>query len=301
MKERIGQKIKLTSYEDLLGVANEESAVDVNIRDIHSFENHPFKVVDDEKMEELVESIKMNGVLTPVLIRTSNKKRGYEMISGHRRMHAAELAGLTVIPAIVREMDDDTAILAMVEANIQREELLPSEKAFAYKMKFEVIKKQAGRPRKENSGQNVPYLSTEVIGEKEGVSGRQIKRYIRLTELIPELLDFVDKKRIQFTVAVDISYIDKEIQKWIYEYIKENGTVKPKQIAKLREECESGVMTQPKLISIFNESQAGNASAGKLTISEKKLREYFPSNYGSDDMKNVLFQLLEKWKNGEVQ
>lgn len=302
MKERIGQKIKLTSYEDLLGVANEESAVDVNIRDIHSFENHPFKVVDDEKMEELVESIKMNGVLTPVLIRTSNKKRGYEMISGHRRMHAAELAGLTVIPAIVREMDDDTAILAMVEANIQRQELLPSEKAYAFKMKLEAMKRKAGRPGKDNSAQNERNIEiAEIIGQEAGESRAQVRRYIRLTELIPELLDFVDKKRIQFTVAVDISYIDKEIQKWIYEYIKENGTVKPKQIAKLREECESGVMTQPKLISIFNETQAGNAMAGKLTISEKKLREYFPSNYGSDDMKNILFQLLEKWKNGEVQ
>ena len=143
--------------------------------------------------------------------------------------------------------------------------------------------------------------SRSIVGEQVGISSAQVSRYVRLTELIPELLDFVDKKRIQFTVAVDISYIDKEIQKWIYEYIKENGTIKPKQIAKLREECESGVMTQPKLISIFNESQTGNAMAGKLTISEKKLREYFPSNYGSDDMKNVLFQLLEKWKNGEVQ
>lgn len=301
MKERVGQKIKLTNYEALLGVSNEESAVDVSIRDIHSFENHPFKVVDDDKMAELVESIKVNGVLTPVLIRPSKKTRGYEMISGHRRLHAAGLAGLSMIPAIVREMDDDTAVLAMVDANIQREELLPSEKAFAYKMKMDAMRRQAGRPTKENSRHFVDNFKTaDMVGRDNGESGRQVQRYIRLTELIPELLEYVDTKRIQFTVAVDISYIDKEIQKWIYEYIKENGTVKPKQISALREGCEKGVMTQPKLIMIMNNHQTGKTSGGKLTISEKKLREYFPASYGSDDIKNVLFQLLDKWKNGEV-
>ena len=301
MKERVGQKIKLTNYEALLGVSNEESAVDVSIRDIHSFENHPFKVVDDDKMAELVESIKVNGVLTPVLIRPSKKTRGYEMISGHRRLHAAGLAGLSMIPAIVREMDDDTAVLAMVDANIQREELLPSEKAFAYKMKMDAMRRQAGRPTKENSRHFVDNFKTaDMVGRDNGESGRQVQRYIRLTELIPELLEYVDTKRIQFTVAVDISYIDKEIQKWIYEYIKDNGTVKPKQISALREECEKGVMTQPKLIMIMNNHQTGKTSGGKLTLSEKKLREYFPASYGSDDIKNVLFQLLDKWKNGEV-
>lgn len=301
MKERVGQKIKLTNYEALLGVSNEESAVDVSIRDIHSFENHPFKVIDDDKMAELVESIKVNGVLTPVLIRPSKKTRGYEMISGHRRLHAAGLAGLSMIPAIVREMDDDIAILAMVDANIQREELLPSEKAFAYKMKMDAMRRQAGRPTKDNSRHFVDNFKTaDMVGRDNGESGRQVQRYIRLTELIPELLEYVDTKRIQFTVAVDISYIDKEIQKWIYEYIKENGTVKPKQISALREECEKGVMTQPKLIMIMNNYQTGKTSGGKLTISEKKLREYFPASYGSDDIKNVLFQLLDKWKNGEV-
>lgn len=301
MKERVGQKIKLTNYEALLGVSNEESAVDVSIRDIHSFENHPFKVIDDDKMAELVESIKVNGVLTPVLIRPSKKTRGYEMISGHRRLHAAGLAGLSMIPAIVREMDDDTAILAMVDANIQREELLPSEKAFAYKMKMDAMRRQAGRPTKDNSRHFVDNFKTaDMVGRDNGESGRQVQRYIRLTELIPELLEYVDTKRTQFTVAVDISYIDKEIQKWIYEYIKENGTVKPKQISALREECEKGVMTQPKLIMIMNNYQTGKTSGGKLTISEKKLREYFPASYGSDDIKNVLFQLLDKWKNGEV-
>ncbi|WP_373215822.1 ParB/RepB/Spo0J family partition protein [Ruminococcus sp. 5_1_39BFAA] len=297
MKERVGQKIKLTNYEALLGVSNEESAVDVSIRDIHSFENHPFKVVDDDKMAELVESIKVNGVLTPVLIRPSKKTRGYEMISGHRRLHAAGLAGLSMIPAIVREMDDDTAVLAMVDANIQREELLPSEKAFAFKMKMDAMRHQGTSRHEVEKSEK---WTCEKVGEAGGIGGRQVQRYIRLTELIPELIEFVDKKKIQLSLGVDISYIDKEIQQWIYEYIKENGTVKPKQISALREECEKGVMTQPKLIMIMNNYQTGKTSGGKLTLSEKKLREYFPASYGSDDIKNVLFQLLDKWKNGEV-
>lgn len=299
MKERVGQKIKLTNYEALLGVSNEESAVDVSIRDIHSFENHPFKVIDDDKMAELVESIKVNGVLTPVLIRPSKKTRGYEMISGHRRLHAAGLAGLSMIPAIVREMDDDTAVLAMVDANIQREELLPSEKAFAFKMKMEALRRQ-GERNDLTLGRDVPKWSHDEIGEESGLSGRQVKRYIRLTELTPELIDYVDKKKIQFMIAVDISYLDKEIQEWVYEYVKDNGSVKAKQITALREACETGTMTQAKAIAIMNQHQTGKTSGGKLTISEKKLREYFPASYGSDDIKNVLFQLLDKWKNGEV-
>ena len=165
MKERVGQKIKLTNYEALLGVGNEESAVDVSIRDIHSFENHPFKVIDDDKMAELVESIKVNGVLTPVLIRPSKKTRGYEMISGHRRLHAAGLAGLSMIPAIVREMDDDTAVLAMVDANIQREELLPSEKAFAFKMKMEALRRQ-GERNDLTLGRDVPKWSHVLFDQQ---------------------------------------------------------------------------------------------------------------------------------------
>ena len=179
MKNRSGEKIKLASIDELLGVVNEESAMEIEISKIHPFKNHPFKVLDDEKMQDLVESVRINGVLTPVLLRMDDNEE-YEMVSGHRRMHAAQLAGLTTIPAIVRELSDDDAIVAMVDANIQREELLPSEKAFAYKMKFD-----------------------------------------------PELLDLVDNKKLQFTVAVDISYIDKKIQEWIYEYISDTGLINP--------------------------------------------------------------------------
>ena len=299
-KLRPGEMVQIKTVEELLGVVNEESAMDIEIYKIRSFQGHPFKVVDDDKMLELVESIKDNGVLSPVLIRPCGNDL-YEMISGHRRLHAAKLAGLTAIPSIIREMTDDEATIAMVDANIQREELLPSEKAWAYKMKMDAMRRSVGRKSSENVSQNETHNKADVaMADEVGDSRAQIRRYIRLTELIPEILEYVDTKRIQFTVAVDISYIDKEIQKWIYEYIKENGTVKPKQISALREECEKGVMTQPKLIMIMNNYQTGKTSGGKLTLSEKKLREYFPARYGSDDIKNVLFQLLDKWKNGEV-
>lgn len=304
MKERIGQKIKLTSYEELLGVGNEESAVDVSIRDIHSFENHPFKVLDDNKMQELVDSIKKNGILTPVLLRSSKKKRGYEMISGHRRLHAAELAGLTVIPAIVREMDDDTAILAMVDANIQREELLPSEKAFAFKMKMDAMRRQGTR-----SDLGVSLTSTqngwrsetaELIGKEIGESKNQVRRYIRLTELIPELLELVDKKRLQFTVAVEISYISKDIQVWINEYIHENGCVKQNQIALLRQELANGTgMTQSQMISLFHGTAVGRIPKKKVTLSENKLYEYFPPHYTSSQMEQVIMKLLTQWKESQ--
>lgn len=294
MKNRSGEKIKLASIDELLGVVNEESAMEIEISKIHPFKNHPFKVLDDEKMLDLVESVKINGVLTPVLLRMDENEE-YEMVSGHRRMHAAQLAGFTTIPAIVRELSDDDAIVAMVDANIQREELLPSEKAFAYKMKLEAMKRKAGRPSKENTGQFVPNLTTDIIGETEGISGRQVKRFIRLTELIPELLDLVDNKKLQFTVAVDISYIDKEVQKWIYEYISDTGFIKPKQIAALRNQLNDGPINQIQMLSIFNNCVMAKKVSRSLTFSEKKLTKYFPDDYTAKDMEQVIESLLEKW------
>lgn len=298
MASKMSERLNFKSVEELLGVVNEEAAMDIEIYKISGFKGHPFKVVDDEKMQELVESIKVNGVLSPVLIRPTGMDT-YEMISGHRRLHAAQLAGLTAIPSIIREMTDDEAVIAMVDANIQREELLPSEKAFAYKMKMDAMKRSAGRPSKENEGQNVPYLTTDVIGETEGISGRQVKRYIRLTELIPEILDYLDLKRIPFTSAVEISYLDKEIQKWLFEYIRDNGLVKPKQIALLREACKTGIMTEGKLIAILNDSQPGRTPSTKNLISEKKLRKYFPADYTEEDMRSVIVELLEQWSQGK--
>ena len=295
MKNRSGEKIKLASIDELLGVVNEESAMEIEISKIYPFKNHPFKVLDDEKMQDLVESVKINGVLTPVLLRMDDNEE-YEMVSGHRRMHAAQLAGLTTIPAIVRELSDDDAIVAMVDANIQREELLPSEKAFAYKMKQEAMKHQGSRTDL-ILGQNVLKFkrTTEAIADGTGESYKQIQRYIRLTELIPELLDLVDNKKLQFTVAVNISYIDKEVQEWIYEYISDTGFIKPKQIASLRNQLNDGPINQIQMLSIFNNCVMAKKVSRSLTFSEKKLTKYFPDDYTAKDMEQVIESLLEKW------
>ena len=296
MKTRAGQKIRLTSVEELLGVANEESAMDLEIVKIRPFKDHPFKVLDDEKMQDLMESIRINGILSPVLVRPIGNDT-YEMVSGHRRMHAAMMLGMDTVPAIIREMTDDEAVVKMVDANIQREELLPSEKAFAYKMKMDAMRRQAGRPAKDNSRQFVGNFETaDVVGKENGESGRQVQRYIRLTELIPELLDYVDQKRIQFTVAVEISYIEQEIQKWLFEYIKDNGAVKLNQITLLRTQLQTGAITQAKMITLLNGSQPGKAPSSKLTFTEKKLREYFPANYSTSEMRGVIEELLQEWK-----
>lgn len=295
MKNRSGEKVKLTSIDEMLGVLNEESAMEIEISRIHSFKDHPFKVLDDGKMQDLVDSVKENGVLTPVLIRpTANDQ--YEMISGHRRMHAAAIAGLTTIPAIIREMSDDEAVIAMVDANIQREELLPSEKAFAFKMKLNAMKRQAGRPTKNASQNGTNKRSDELLASEVGISRNQIQRYIRLTELIPELLELVDKKKLQFTVAVDISYLDREIQKWIYEYIRDNGFIKPGQISALRKHLETETISQNFMISIFNNCIAPKTQNRKVTISEKKLTKYFPLEYSEEQMERIIVGLLEKWK-----
>lgn len=294
MKNRPGEKIKLASIDELLGVVNEESAMEIEINKIHAFKNHPFKVLDDEKMQDLIESVKLSGVLTPVLLRVDNNDE-YEMISGHRRLHAAKMAGLTTIPAIVRELSDDDAVIAMVDANIQREELLPSEKAFAYRMKLEAMKRQGSRTDLTLSQNETKSRSDEVLSKQVGESRAQVQRYIRLTELIPELLDLVDSKKLKFTVAVDISYIDKEIQKWIYEYIKDTGFIKPQQITALRNQLNEGSVNQVGMLTIFNKCMMVKPASRSITFSEKKLTKYFPESYSADDMERVIESLLEKW------
>ncbi|EGG83740.1 hypothetical protein HMPREF0992_01535 [Lachnospiraceae bacterium 6_1_63FAA] len=298
MKSRSGEKIKLTSIDELLGVVNEETAMEIEISRIHAFKDHPFKVLDDEKMADLVESVKTYGVLTPVLLR-SDGENGYEMISGHRRMHAAVIAGLSTIPAIVRELSDDDAVIAMVDANIQREELLPSEKAFAYRMKLDAMKHQGYRTditSGQNGQKSKGVVSRDILAEQVGESTRNVQRYIRLTELIPELLDMVDVKKLNFTIAVDISYIDKEMQKWIYEYIRDTGFIKPKQITALRKQLEEGPVNQGFMISIFNSCIAVKAPERKVVLSGKKLTKYFPEDYSETDMEKVIEALLEQWK-----
>ena len=294
MKNRPGEKIKLASLDELLGVVNEESAMEIEINKIHAFKNHPFKVLDDEKMQDLIESVKLSGVLTPVLLRVDSNDE-YEMISGHRRLHAAKMAGLNTIPAIVRELSDDDAVIAMVDANIQREELLPSEKAFAYRMKLEAMKRQGSRTDLTLSQNETKSRSDEVLSKQVGESRAQVQRYIRLTELIPELLDLVDSKKLKFTVAVDISYIDKEIQKWIYEYIKDTGFIKPQQITALRNQLNEGAVNQVGMLTIFNKCMMVKTPSRSITFSEKKLTKYFPEGYSADDMEQVIESLLEKW------
>ena len=297
MRTKKDEKFKLESVEELLGVVNEESAMDIEISKIQSFRAHPFKVLDDDKMQELIDSICVNGILTPVLVRPLGMDT-YEMISGHRRMHAAKIVGLTKIPTIIREMTDDEAVINMVDANVQREELLPSEKAFAYRMKLDAMKRQAGRPGKNNVSQNETNLrSDEILAKEIGTSRNQIQRYIRLTELIPELLDMVDRKKLQFTVAVDISYIDPVVQQWLYEYIRENGFIKPAQVIALRKYLQIEKVNQQRMIMILNENMPGRTSINrKITFSEDKLSKYFPPFYSQLDMENIMIELLEEWK-----
>ncbi len=300
MKSRSGQKLKLTSVEELLGVPNEEISVEIDIANIHSFKNHPFKVRDDEKMAELVESIRINGVLSPVLVRPVGEDC-YEMISGHRRLHASQIVGLEMIPAIVREMTDDESIVAMVDSNIQREELLPSEKAFAYKMKLDAMKRQVGRPSKNNSCQSDTHLrSDEMMASEVGESASTIQRYIRLTELIPELLEMADANKIKFMVAVNISYLNQDVQKWLYEYIRENGVVKPEQITALRKHLEHNTVNQMQMIQVLNSNLKGRNPTKKVTLSENKLYKYFPPHYSTSEMEGVIVTLLEEWKQRQV-
>ncbi len=306
-KQRPAEKIKLISVDELLGVNNEESAIDLKIDEIMPFQNHPFKVQDDEKMEELVNSIKHNGILNPVLVRPSADNR-YEMISGHRRMHAAKLAGLEVLPAFIRELSDDDATVVMVDSNLQREELLPSEKAFAYKMKYEAMRRQGARndltspqnetkSKKATSSQNGTRFRADIaLAEQVGESRNQLQRYIRLTELIPEMLELVDLKRMPMVTAVDISFIPQEIQKYLYEYIKDNGMVKSYQVTALRKYLESeDTISQAAMIRLLNDNLPGKTPTKKVTFTEKKLRKYFSPMYSSADIEKIILRLIEKW------
>jgi len=261
---------------------------------LHPFEGHPFKVLDDELMAQTVESIKQIGVVSPLIVRP-DPEGGYEILSGHRRLHAAQLAGLETVPVIVKEMDDDAAIIFMVDSNLQRENILPSERAFSYKMKLEAMKHQGSRTDLTLRQNGTKLRADEILGDQVGESARSVQRYIRLTELIPELLDLVDVKKLNFTIAVDISYIDKEIQKWIYEYIRDTGFIKPNQISALREQLKIGPVNQVGMLTIFNKCMMVKNAPRTITFSEKKLTKYFPDTYTAEDMERVIESLLEKW------
>ena len=301
MGSRVAGKIKLQSVDELLGVPEIAGTQEIELGRIHSFPNHPFKVLDDEKMDTLVESIRENGILNPVIVRP-DQNGDYEMISGHRRLHAAGIVGLNKVPAIVNEMFDDEAIIKMVDANIQREEILPSEKAYAYKMKLEAMKRSAGRPTKENACQSGTHLrSDQELASQVGESARSIQRYIRLTYLVPELLEMIDLKKLQFVMAVDISYFDEQIQNWICEYIKDNGFIKPVQISALKNYPSLSKANQFSVISIMNDALPKKSSSAKVSLSEKKLDKYFPSHFTAKERENVIIQLLEQWSAEQKQ
>ena len=293
MAKRVGQTVKLSSIDELLGVPSTEGTVDLDVLTIYPFENHPFKVIDDEKMDELVESIKESGVLTPVLVRPDDEGT-YEMISGHRRLHAAKRAGLRKIPAIIKEMTQDDATIAMVDSNVQREEVLPSEKAFAYKMKLNAIKHQGVRRTSPQVG--VKLQAADIVGEASGVSGTQVSRMIRLTELIPKLLDMVDQKRLAVTVGVEISFLNKKYQQWIYEYIHENGMIKQEQLMDLRKYRDDDSLTQEQMIDILIQGRATPQTRKKITITERKLNKFFPAYYTQPEIERIIVGLLEQWK-----
>ena len=295
--KRVGQKIKMTSVDELLCVPKVSGTSEIEVDKIRPFKDHPFKVIDDDKMHELVESIMMNGVLTPVIVRRSED--GYEMISGHRRLFAAKQIGLETIPVIVKEYDDDEAIFAMVDSNLQREEILPSEKAFAYKMRYEAMKRQGNRNDLTSSQIGKKSWANIRLAEEVGENRNNIHRYLRLTEVIPKILDLVDSKAMALMTAVEVSYLDKDTQEWLYEYMKENGVCKSFQLYAVREYLkEHETITKMQLIKILNENlpkDVGNTFQ-KITLSTTKLQEYFPGFYTRSQMENVIFKLLADWK-----
>jgi ParB family chromosome partitioning protein len=295
------EKIHFESVEELLGApVAKEVTEEIEIKKIHPFNNHPFKVLDDDRMADLVKSITVNGVLTPVLLRPDNAG-GYEMISGHRRMHAAKLAGLKTIPSVIKEMSDDDAVIAMVDSNVQREEILPSERAFSFKMKMEALNHRGERTDL-TCGLEVHKLeetqdnkTRNQIGKEAGMGGRQVQRYIKLTELRPELLELVDSKKIGISTAVDIASFDKELQGWIYEYVRDNGFLKPQQIEALKLTDNVENIAQRTMIEIMNNALPEKRTTGKVTLSEKKLDKYFPPHFGAKQREMVIVGLLEKW------
>lgn len=298
MASRVAGKMKLQSVDELLGVPEIAGTQEIEIGRIHAFPNHPFKVLDDEKMDTLVDSIRENGILNPVIVRPDNSG-DYEMISGHRRLHAAGIAGLKKVPAIVKEMSDDEATIIMVDANVQREEILPSERAFSLKMKMDAMRRQGARidvdgtccTECDKSGKK----TASIVGDQVGLKARQVHKYIRLTELVPEILEFIDQKKISITMGVDLSYLDEQIQKWVYEYYKDNGFLKPVQVEALKNYPNLSNATQQSVISIMNDALPKKSVSAKITFSEKKLDKYFPSHFSSKDRENIIIQLLEKW------
>ena len=263
--------------------------------ELNPFPDHPFEVRDDEEMEKLVDSIRVHGVLMPAIART-RPDGSYELVAGHRRKRACELAGLQEMPVLVREMDDDTATILMVDSNVQREHVLPSEKAKAYKMKLDAIKRKSGRPSKENSRQVVGnFESADLVGETSGESGRQVQRYIRLNNLIPELMEMVDENKLKFNPAVEISYLTPEEQEDFFQYI-DGQVCSPSlsQAQKLKAASREGQLTPEKLETIMTaQPPSVKPREMQISISMDRVRKYFPKGYTSEQIVNQILRILE--------
>lgn len=295
-----GLNISLKSYDSIFQSEeqrNTEEIKPVPISELKPFTEQPFKVKLDEDMDALVESIKQCGVLTPVIARP-HKDGGYEILSGHRRVKACELAGITDIPVVVKNLDDDTATILLVDSNLQREHILPSEKAFAYQMKLEAMKRKAGRPSKENSEQFALNFqgkqSSEILGEQVGESKDQIRRYIRLTNLIDPILDMVDNNQIAMNAAVEISYLGSKEQAAVMQSIeKEETSPSIAQARKMRKFHQDGNLSNAVIDSIMMEQKPETV---KITLGEEKLKKYFPKSYSKAKMEEIILKLLDKWR-----
>jgi ParB family chromosome partitioning protein len=294
-----GINISLKSYDSIFQndeQRNSEEIKPVPISELKPFEQQPFKVLLDESMDELVDSIKQSGVLTPVIARP-HKDGGYEILSGHRRVKACELAGITEIPVVVKNLDDDTATILLVDSNLQREHILPSEKAFAYQMKLEAMKRKAGRPLKENSEQIALNFqgkqSSEILGEQVGESKDQIRRYIRLTNLIDPILQMVDDNQIAMNAAVELSYLGSKEQAAVMQSIeKEDTSPSIAQAKKIRKFHQDGKLNEAVIDSIMMEQKPETI---KVTLGEDKLKKYFPKSYTKAKMEEIILKLLDKW------
>lgn len=289
----------MTSYDDIFETDESraesqlERVQNISISELVPFKDHPFKVVDDEAMLRTTESIAQYGVLTPLIARPL-EDGGYEIISGHRRAHAAEMAGLTEVPVLVRDMDDDAATVLMVDSNLQRESILPSERAFAFKMKLEALSHQ-GQRSDLTSVQVAPKLSTEVIGESAGMSKDNVKRFIRLTNLIPELLDMVDQKQISFNPAVELSYLAPEEQEIFMQAMDEvQAAPSLSQAQRLKKLAQEGDFTMDSAREIMNEVKKGDLE--RVTFRNEQLRKYFPRSYTAQQMQDTIIKLLDQWQ-----
>lgn len=292
-----GLNISLKSYDSIFQSEeqrNTEEIKPVPISELKPFTEQPFKVKLDEDMDALVESINQCGVLTPVIARP-HKDGGYEILSGHRRVKACELAGITDIPVVLKNLDDDTTTILLVDSNLQREHILPSEKAFAYQMKLEAMKRKAGRPSKENPRQIVGNLeSADILGQDTGESGRQIQRYIRLTNLIDPILDMVDNNQIAMNAAVEISYLNSKEQAAVMQSIeKEETSPSIAQARKMRKFHQDGNLSNAVIDSIMMEQKPETV---KITLGEEKLKKYFPKSYSKAKMEEIILKLLDKWR-----